>query len=349
MEFENLRPLGVGEVLDTAFRIYRTRFADLILAVAIAVVPLQILQIVINLSVPSETTFERQGDLIISRTGPSIGVVFAVFAITIIISIMSTAVAQGASIRIIADKYLGTATSWRDSLRYAFRHIGTIIWVSILVGLASLVGAIFCIVPGIYLWVSFTVAVPVLLIENIGGTKALGRSRGLVSGRWWPTFGTLLVVLILSSIISTFAALIVGGGSFASGSVTGETGSRILSGVLNGGISILITPLTAAVVTVIYFDLRIRKEGFDVALLAQRLGLPAPPPPIAGSAPGAAAPGSPGNMPPGWNAPPPNRPAPWDPIPTDTPPPPTPGAQPPPPPAPGSGGSWPSEPPPPDG
>ena len=54
-------------------------------------------------------------------------------------------------------------------------------------GFLTVSASLLCIVPGIYLFVAFAVALPVLMSEGERGRKALGRSRALVRGRWWKT------------------------------------------------------------------------------------------------------------------------------------------------------------------
>lgn len=354
MEFANLRPLGVGEILDTAFRVYRNRFKDLIIAVAIPMVPLVALQVLVTLSSRSDTD---------PTTGATTNanVVLGGLGATLIIGLIAGALAEGASVRILADQYLGTSTSWQESLRYAFGRLGSIVWVALLMAVLEGIGLFVCIIPGVYLWAAFAVSIPVLLIENTRGSQALSRSRLLVSGRWWPTFGTLLVVWLLASFLRGISSALLTGGFVATSGVTTSTAATALSGVVGGIITIVFAPLTAAVVTIIYFDLRIRKEGFDVALMAQRLGTPPPPsgppqwappaglPPGAGLPPSAPPPGPPGWAPPA--APPPGSAPPPPPAP-GTPPPAPPGTPPPapgtpPPAAPGApaSSSWPPEPP----
>lgn len=329
MEFANLRPLGVGEILDTAFRVYRTRFKDLIVAVAIPMVPLVVLQVLVTLSARDTTTITGTG----TTTNADANVVLGGLGATLLIGLIAGAIATGASVRILADQYLGTSTTWRDSLRYAFGRLGSIVWVALLVGLLQLIGLALCVIPGVYLWAAFAVAMPVLLIEHAKGSRALSRSRLLVSGRWWPTFGALLVVWLLSTFLDTLSSTLVTGGSFVSSGVSTGTAASALTAVIGGIIDIVFAPLSAAVVTIIYFDLRIRKEGFDVALMAQRLGTPPPPNWVPPTGPPAATPATPPTAPPpgppGWAppaAPPPGPPG-W------APPAAPPGAAPPPPPS----------------
>lgn len=357
MEFANLRPLGVGEILDTAFRVYRNRFKDLIIAVSIPMVPLIALQVLVSLSARTDTTTTSTG------TSTNVNLVLGGFGATLLIGLIAGALAEGASVRILADQYLGTSTTWQESLRFAFGRLGSIVWVALLVGVLELIGLFICVIPGVYLWAAFAVAMPVLLIENAKGSRALSRSRLLVSGRWWPTFGTLLVVWLLASFLRGISSALLTGGFVLSSGVNTSTAATALSGVISGIVTIVFAPLTAAVITIIYFDLRIRKEGFDVALMAQRLGTPPPPavpsswappaapppgppgwapptaPPTAppGAAPPPPAPGAPPPGPPGWTAPP-NPPPPTAPPPT-APPPLSPSAPPP-----AANPSWPPEP-----
>jgi hypothetical protein len=110
-----------------------------------------------------------------------------------------------------------------------------------------------------------------LLIERCGAWPALRRSLRLVRGRWWPTAGVLLVSEVMVAIVGgAIQALFVG---------IFLTGSSVVVVVvlvsLAAAVSAVITrPFVAAVRTVLYYDLRVRKEGYDVELLAEQLGIP---------------------------------------------------------------------------
>ena len=82
-------------------------------------------------------------------------------------------------------------------------------------GFFVLLGSILFVIPGIYLYVAFTVAVPVLLVEGAGPWRALGRSRQLVQGRWWGTLGVALVGYLLVTIVTLALTGVVVGVAFA--------------------------------------------------------------------------------------------------------------------------------------
>src|SRR5437588_6065790 len=151
-----------------------------------------------------------------------VAVALSALAATTILGLVANTVATGASFKAVADAYLGEQPTWRSSLRFAFARLHSILWITLLGGIAWVVGLVFCIVPGIYLWIAFAVAVPVLLTEGVKGTSALGRSRALVGGRWWGPFGVVLLGTILAGIVSgAIGALArVAGGTSDVGSVT---------------------------------------------------------------------------------------------------------------------------------
>ena len=177
--------------------------------------------------------------------------------------------------RVPASRRSRTATSaigeWRPALGYAARRLHSILWVTFLGGFLALLGLILLIIPGVYLYISFAVAIPVLLTEGLKGRHALGRSRQLVKGRFWPTFGVVVLGAILVGIVQGALAGLAGAASFSEGpdtlaSYTAQTIATVVG-------SLIATPLTAAFITVLYFDLRVRKEAFDLQLLAQQIGV----------------------------------------------------------------------------
>jgi hypothetical protein len=131
---------------------------------------------------------------------------------------------------------------------------------------------IFFVIPGVILWVTWSMWVPAVIVEDLSGTKALGRSDKLASGRRWPVFGFLIVVYLIVSIINVIAGTVLFG--FISPGSAAET-------VIGIAVAVLIAPFVAAATVVLYFDQRVRAEAFDVELLASQIsGTPLPQAPI---------------------------------------------------------------------
>jgi hypothetical protein len=259
-----LRPLGIGEVLDAGLKVYRARFGTMLKAVAVVTVPVQVLSIVIQLSLPDGS--DNASDAWATIAG---------FLVIVVIGVMSSALASAACFKAVSDTYLGTSTDWAGSLRYGYKRLGSLIWLTLLNTVLLIVGFLLCIVPGVWLYGAWSVAVPALLLEDARGRRALGRSFALVRGRWWPVAGTLFLANLLTVAVGFgFGVLAVPvlltGSDFA---------SELASGVVTGAASVFTIPFVSAVVAVLYFDLRVRKEGFDLQLMAERIGEPMGPRP----------------------------------------------------------------------
>ena len=293
MDPADLRPLRVGEILDVAINIYRRRFSTLTRAVAVAVAPVALISLVVDLSATSDLDAG-------TVDGGDVAAAVGAALVAGLLGVVASQLATAAAFTIVSGDYLGESPTWQESLRDGLRRLRSLIWLTILFGLAIGLGFVACIVPGVYLLVSLAVAVPALLFEDARGTDALRRSRSLLRGRWWPAAAVLGVSFILTSIVSAglegvVSAVLTGGGSGA-----GSALARAVAGVVS---SVLTTPFSAAVATVLYFDARVRKEGFDLELLARRIGVE---PPVLES--GDRSPPSDADRPPFWPPPPGWRP-----------------------------------------
>jgi hypothetical protein len=276
-----LRPLGVGEILDVGIKIYWRNAWTLFRIVLFVVLPAEILVNVIQVSaLPSGTTthytfglgpsYTTQGNV---GNGDASTIAIA-YGIGVIINALAGRLAQAGCLRAVADAYLGEPVSWRSSLRFALRRLPAVVGLSILTSIFIGLGFIACVIPGIYLWGAFFVAVPALLVEGIRPFRALRRSRELVRGRWWGTFGVAIIGYLLVAVVGLALTGLVLGVAFASPSQNTLTGFvlTVLATTLS---AMLTTPAAAAFATVLYIDLRVRKEGFDLLLLARRLGVDA--------------------------------------------------------------------------
>ena len=276
MDAAQLRPLSIGEVLDVAIKIYRQRFVNLVKAVAVVVGPISLLTALIQVSAfPDATEFDQFDPAV--EADFDFGDFWAFMASIIIVTLLSYVAAQvatGASFKIVSGAYLDVDDDWRESLRFAWTRLRSLVWLSLLNGLLLFLGFIACIVPGVYFYGAWAVAVPALLLEDARGRHALKRSRGLVDGRWWQTVAAVVVATILAAIVQSMLSGLVVAAVVSGGNDLVEVVAQTVASTAG---SMLTTPFTAAVLTVVYFDLRVRKEGFDLELLAQRVGVEPPP------------------------------------------------------------------------
>lgn len=301
-----LRPLSVGEVLDVSIKIFFRNAATLFAIVLPIVLPVQLFSSLVELSLATDddpfATTSPTGDVIFDTD--ELWLYVTGFVVIIALAVVASTAATGACFKAIGDAYLGERPTVKESLGFALRRVHSIIWVTFLGGFIAVLGLFLCIVPGVWLYVAFAVAVPALLMEGVRGRRALGRSRRLVKGRWWPTFG----IIVLGSLLVGIVGFAITGAlqAVTLADVDNDLISVVVGTIGGTAASTLTTPFQAAFVTVLYFDLRVRKEGFDLQLLAERLGL-APPPDGAFRPAPVALPQPPpagGEQPPYWPPPP---------------------------------------------
>ncbi|HEX2574947.1 MAG TPA: hypothetical protein VHK88_01275 [Aquihabitans sp.] len=320
---EGLRPLGVGELLDAAIRIYRSRARTLLAAVALPVAPVLVLT--------SLVSFSTQPDVSVDPTtatpafdGGDLALTMAGLLVSTLATIIATSIATAACFRSISGAYVGDDPDWRESLRFGLRRVWSVLGLTLLTGLLTVLGLLGCIVGVAVPLTLFAVAMPALLVEGLGVTKAMGRSKDLASGRFWRVLGIVLLSTILTGAFQAALSAPLAAVFFLD---VGPVLQQIITAITTMISTILVTPFSAALTMALYVDLRVRREGFDLVLLAQRLGnaptsgFPAQPgapaypagwPPGPGWAPGGAVPaglpGAPGAR--GAMAPPPPPPPP---------------------------------------
>jgi hypothetical protein len=255
-----LQPMGVGEVLDAAITLYRTQWKALLGIAAILLVPLTFLQLYITRAWgdPFSTAPVTQETL--DATLLPFGIVALVQGL-FVQPLLTAAVA-----RVAADGYLGHPVDVGTTLRFALRRIHSILWIGILYALTVIVGAILLIVPGVIAYVRMGFGTPALVVEGLKGTKALGRSWRLSKGNFWRLFGVLLLASIMAGIVSSVLTIPT---SLAFGAI--GPGGWPIEALGQSIAQVLTLPFATLIAVLLYFDLRIRKEAFDLQVMAREL------------------------------------------------------------------------------
>ena len=175
-----------------------------------------------------------------------------------------------ASVIIVSDAYLGREADIRGALSRTGRRAGSIFGAAWMRGLMIGIGILLCVVPGIIAMI-VTFAMPMaVMLEGATASAAFDRSRALARDQW----GRITLAYVLAFLLAFIAAIGLGVVVELAG------GPEIVGRLVEMLSSVLFAPLVAVVGTLLYYDLRIRKEGFDIEMLAAELGSlgPAEPP-----------------------------------------------------------------------
>lgn len=284
MEITNLptlRPLRLGELLDQAIRLYRRNFLNFLGIIAIVYIPFALLTLVWN--VVSTSSLQS----IIAENPSSLftspvywfsisGIYILVFLEWVFVDGLGAGVLAG----VIARNYLGQKTGILDAYRQAGFLSVKLILALLLVGVLYLAVVVWALVPcigtlsgpGLALFLGGVVGQlipPVLMVEKQPVLEAIVRAWDLARRRFWWLIGFAIVFLLFNSLVVTGPILLISYiGRIFLPAATAATWSTVISSLAGSVLRLLILPIQIGAWTLVYFDLRVRTEGFDLSLAA---------------------------------------------------------------------------------
>jgi hypothetical protein len=298
----HLRPRGFSELIDASFHIVRARLGVLVTGAAIIMVPIMAITLLSTAAASPTVLAGTDGTTV--AVGGGIGgatmpaantpIWFGLAMIPLaIVAIAAYVIGFGALVHVAERAYLGESVDlgpafararrrfWsllRAAVTKYVRAMGLFMLVAValavaipamasggtssagVIGIAALLMPVTFIVA-IVLLLRWCLTAPVVMYEDVGGKVALERSAKLTKGAKGRLFGIFLVLLVL--VYATVGTLMWAGTMLTQNAVVGQ---------VVGNLASLVTyPFAAVLVTVIYFDLRIRNEGFDLELMAGSL------------------------------------------------------------------------------
>lgn len=270
-------PMTVGMILDKAFRLYTENFPLMFGITAVFNIPLIVLQ-----AMPTLLMINRRGSPL-----PA-GAALLSLLISLVALLLIYPLVTGAITKAVSDMYLGNPVTTAGALTEAWQSVGTLVVTQVVAGLIMILGLMLLIVPGILWALSYSLIAPVVIIEaadrktrevysltgerkrvpvTMDSSEIRRRSWNLVKGNRGKVFVTVVLFVLMSILLQS------GGNRVISMFFDGASSlhSLIQSG-FDSFIGILVSPLQTIAITLLYYDFRIRKEGFDLEMLSQAMG-----------------------------------------------------------------------------
>jgi hypothetical protein len=303
-----LRPLNLADLFDVVIRLYRQNFGEIVRIAAVVYVPLGILQVA-----SAAVVFEGfDVDSPVPQL-PGISLIgFAGYIAFFVLFFFSIPLVQAAVAKAVAEIYLGGDISLGSVYRFALRRWASLIGVMILNGLIAVVTVIVGLIPagllmgGIFAFgpdggaessigligavaglVGTLIALHVLIavtvklffgplvvvLEEAGPVQALRRSWALTGQHFWRI---LIAVSLLWLLVTVLTGIVVWPAQLASyflQSISFGIAQAVLNG-LSAFAQLFIQPIHIIGTVLLYYDLRMRKEGFDLVMMAEAVGEP---------------------------------------------------------------------------
>ena len=255
-----LEPRDLGDLIAESFRICGRTFGHMLGIVSL--VALAFLPVALLLS----AFFVTLGVYIFSATHLDINNEeesdLAFLLVIVLLSVWATitcvlycCVAFGAVIHATCQQHFRQPVSIKQAFKHAWRKAPSLTLNALIYMLVTGLLSITCIgIPlAIYLGNKWVLASQAIVIENCGPIRAFSRSSELVKDNWWRVFGIEIVFYLLTNAVSSFANAIPVLGLLA---------------------ALMITCIGMAIgETLLYYDLRLRKEGFNIDTMAKELGI----------------------------------------------------------------------------
>ncbi|HKW57949.1 MAG TPA: glycerophosphoryl diester phosphodiesterase membrane domain-containing protein [Candidatus Acidoferrum sp.] len=269
----DLRPMTLGEVLDRTFTLYRQRF---LLFAGISALPFLVL-LLFRFAILLLTKFSFENPT--PGQGPAFlgGFVASLFG-TLFLTFILVGIAEAATIWAVSELYLGREASVAAAYTNSKGRILAVLGTILLVGLASGVAFILLIIPGIYVSCRLAVAIPATIVEQESPPTSMERSWQLTDGHTWEMFLLLLLVWVISYAVGILFQLPVFFFTFTAALTKHPVGVGVTaySYVAEFVSQVLAGPVGTISAALMYYNLRVRKEGFDIQHLLGSLGGTAP-------------------------------------------------------------------------
>jgi hypothetical protein len=180
-----------------------------------------------------------------------------------IVALITSAIAEGVCIKNTSNLVEKGATNTEEALTFTVHKLLSLLAASIITGIMIGVGLVLLVVPGIIFAIMFSLAIPSVIIENVGVVDSLSKSRKLVSNRWLKTFAFYIIIGIIILFVAVIAIFVA--------EPFGAFGS-LAKNMVNSIVTAFAGPVVPIAVTVYYYSMKGREQQQQVP--------PPPPPPF---------------------------------------------------------------------
>jgi len=250
-----LRPPSTSELLDRTFHLYRNNF---VVFFAIAAIP-QLAILALQLLLAATVLGNRPEGLGLWTLPLSLA------------SLICVEISQAATVVAVSNLHLSRPVQIGEAFRAIRGSVRRVVWISFAISWIIGFGLMLLVVPGILWALKYSLATPVTVLEGTDLSETQTRSGILTSGSRGRIFVVYTLLLILTTVVSSILDFAFGLGLPWHVDVTFTSLKYVLTAASAFLSSSLVTPLLTIALTLLYYDERVRKEGFDLQLMMATL------------------------------------------------------------------------------
>lgn len=233
------RPRSATELVDAAFQLYRREPLQFIIGLGCIYVPWMLVLSALGI---------QNSDVLPSPSTIMITVFGGVFVYTF---------ATGITTILARDIYFGQSPDLARAFRAVASHVVPLVSTMLVATIAMTLGFVLLILPAFYMYARYFAIKQIVLLEDSGADAALRRTAELSKGVKGHILKTMALMVLVTFAITIGVSL-----------VSTMIPSTIVQLAISTVLSTIVYPMFGITETLLYYDIRIRKEGFDIEYLA---------------------------------------------------------------------------------
>jgi len=255
-------PRSIGGVLDDAVRLYRGSFRYILPLLIISAILAAIPSLMLGLNQPGATTQAAQTRALLQAvTAPG-------YWIAILVVSLVNLILYGALFGAIDSIAKGGKMGLGEALQLGLSRLPRLFGASFLFGLMLFIGFLLLLIPGIYLMGVFQLVFVAIVLEDARIGEAFGTSRRLIKGHWWRSTVIVTVAIIILIVLSLLVGVV---GGFLAALKPGVGTVLIVNQLVGLIVNIVVVGWMPCVLLAMYYDLKVRHEGGDLAIRVDAL------------------------------------------------------------------------------
>ncbi|MBI1928439.1 hypothetical protein HYR99_29870 [Candidatus Poribacteria bacterium] len=251
-QHRSLQPMTISDIFSRSMHLYQENFLKLVTIVA----PGAVAELIIfHLIVGNRYEDIRSPDRLKEPEVMGALLLYAVMALFL------SSIVTAAGTIVISERFLNREMTIGQAYLRVLDSLFPLVGALICFAISVFIGFMLFLIPGIIAYVWFCLTAPVVMIEGEGGLGALKRSRVIIKGYFGKTFLVVASLAIIQIVVTMTLPNLIGRLSNV----------YILVSLFSNTLALLIEPFKIAATTMLYYDLRIRKEGYTLHIMAEEL------------------------------------------------------------------------------